>query len=1130
MTSGLSNTMFNKSLISLFSTVSAAANQSIRSSAWIFQILLLAAAYFATGKLGIFLAVPPGYATAIWPPSGIALAGILLYGYRVWPGVLLGSILVNLPTTLVTGSTLDIAVSVGVILTISGGAALQAVTGAYLLKRFAGFPNLLAGEQEIFSFMLIGGILSSLVNCTISVTTLVLGNRIPIANFLTNWGTWWVGDAIGVFIFTPLILVWALRPSEAWVNRRKSISLAISITFLLTLALVSYASQKEKEHLEFEFFRDAAAFKADLEKSILTYFDVLRSLESFYSATAKVERQEFGVFVATSLANGNLQGIQALEWSPIIASPKRESFEKDLQNKGFPNFRITERDIHNHIIAADQRPEFAPVTFVEPYEGNESALGYDLYSNPIRRDAMDRARDTGEIAVTARIILVQEHGDQFGVLAFMPIYQKGLPHNTLEQRRLHITGFVLLVFRGRDIVTASLKNLNTDKLSYRLIDETAPPSEQLLFASGQQELIPFIQQEKGLFGKSLALISSSRIPIGGRLWRFEITPTQNYFADQRAYTAWLILLAGLLLSSLLGAFVLVSSGRDGLLRRQVAERTSALEQSEARFRAMANSALNESKKNATLLSTASDGIHILDAQGNVVQFNDAFARLLGYSHEETSRLNVADWDAQIPQDRLVDTIKSLIKQAAKFETKHRRKDGSIIDVEINANGVELEGKDFLYASARDITERKALERNLAASIKEIQDLYDHAPCGYHSLGPDGTYLRINDIELEWLGCRRDEVVGKMKATDFFTPEGVALFQLSFPKFLRDGHIEDLEFDLVGKAGAIRRISLCATALRDDNGHFLMSRSVVYDITELKNTQEKLNRLTVEQHAMLDNELVGIAKIKDRRIIWKNKALERIFGYGLDELDGKSLRVLYPDDTSYQAHGEAAYPILNAHGVYRTQIKMLRKDGETLWIDSHGVLLAEESDTFLWIMVDITAQKKHEEQITQIAYHDILTGLPNRLLVRDRLNQALALAERNKQLLAVCYLDLDGFKPVNDKFGHEAGDQLLIEVARRVQNSVRANDTVGRLGGDEFVLLLTNLENTEEYPLVLQRVIDTINTPIALDESNQAIVSASIGVTFFPADGNDADTLLRHADQAMYQAKKTGRNRICQYEI
>ena len=155
----------------------------------------------------------------------------------------------------------------------------------------------------------------------------------------------------------------------------------------------------------------------------------------------------------------------------------------------------------------------------------------------------------------------------------------------------------------------------------------------------------------------------------------------------------------------------------------------------------------------------------------------------------------------------------------------------------------------------------------------------------------------------------------------------------------------------------------------------------------------------------------------------------------------------------------------------------------------------------------------------------MTGLPNRLLVSDRLTQALAQAKRANELLAVCYLDLDGFKPVNDTYGHAAGDKLLKEITQRMQESVRINDTVGRLGGDEFVLLLTNLTDVMEFQIVLERVLEAINNPMALDESCEVTVGVSIGVSLFPRDSEDPDILLRYADHAMYQAKKAGRNRV-----
>lgn len=180
---------------------------------------------------------------------------------------------------------------------------------------------------------------------------------------------------------------------------------------------------------------------------------------------------------------------------------------------------------------------------------------------------------------------------------------------------------------------------------------------------------------------------------------------------------------------------------------------------------------------------------------------------------------------------------------------------------------------------------------------------------------------------------------------------------------------------------------------------------------------------------------------------------------------------------------------------------------------------------LGMLTDITLLKDQQRRLEQMAHYDALTGLPNRILLADRLRLAMAHTQRNQCLLAVCYLDLDGFKPVNDTHGHAAGDRLLIEIARRLTQSLRAEDTAARLGGDEFVLLLGNLANDDQCRQMLDRLLELIAAPYPLDHIHSVSVSASIGVTLYPLDPVDADTLLRHADQAMYRVKQAGRGHV-----
>jgi diguanylate cyclase (GGDEF)-like protein/PAS domain S-box-containing protein len=181
------------------------------------------------------------------------------------------------------------------------------------------------------------------------------------------------------------------------------------------------------------------------------------------------------------------------------------------------------------------------------------------------------------------------------------------------------------------------------------------------------------------------------------------------------------------------------------------------------------------------------------------------------------------------------------------------------------------------------------------------------------------------------------------------------------------------------------------------------------------------------------------------------------------------------------------------------------------------------------ITDITDQKQRAAHLEEIAHHDSLTHLPNRLLLRDRLRQAMAQNQRTGTQLAVCYLDLDGFKEVNDRLGHQAGDHVLVQVAHRLESCVRGGDTVARLGGDEFIVLLLGLASEDECRLALERLLKRIAQPYLIDGGKQANISASVGVTLFPADPVDPDALVRHADHAMYAAKQAGRNRYRRFD-
>jgi diguanylate cyclase (GGDEF)-like protein/PAS domain S-box-containing protein len=296
----------------------------------------------------------------------------------------------------------------------------------------------------------------------------------------------------------------------------------------------------------------------------------------------------------------------------------------------------------------------------------------------------------------------------------------------------------------------------------------------------------------------------------------------------------------------------------------------------------------------------------------------------------------------------------------------------------------------------------------------------------------------------------------------------------------------------------------------------------YDITDRLQSEESL-RL----HAsVFDNAWEAIIiSDADNHIITVNNAFTAITGFSLEDIKGQN-----PCFLCSELRGEEFYKTMwktvTEEGQWHGEIWSKKKNGDIFaQRTSVSAVRNPQSDITHYVTVfnDISDIKEKESKLRALAHYDALTGLPNRVLLADRLAQCIANTRRNNKLLLVCFLDLDGFKAINDHHGHDVGDKLLIEIATRLENTVRKGDTVARLGGDEFVVLLNSVNQHDEIDVLLCRINDVIAKPVQIDE-HQHHVSGSIGVTIYPNDDSDTDTLLRHADLAMYEAKQAGRNR------
>lgn len=317
--------------------------------------------------------------------------------------------------------------------------------------------------------------------------------------------------------------------------------------------------------------------------------------------------------------------------------------------------------------------------------------------------------------------------------------------------------------------------------------------------------------------------------------------------------------------------------------------------------------------------------------------------------------------------------------------------------------------------------------------------------------------------------------------------------------------------------------------RDALGHPLRMLGTHSDITLHKAVEDKLGlAATVFSHAR-EGILISDA---EGRIIEVNHTFTAITGYTREEALGKTPRQLLESDREAPDFYDSLESTLQQSGGWSGEVWSRRKDG-SLFAELLTISVVHDKAgavrNFVALFSDITALKTHQSQLEHIAHYDALTGLPNRVLLADRLQYAMAQCQRRQESLGVAFLDLDGFKAVNDEYGHDVGDQLLIALAQRMKEALREGDTLARIGGDEFVVVLVELGSVQDCEPILQRLLHAAADKVLVRDI-ELQVSGSIGVTLYPQDGVDADMLLRHADQAMYMAKQYGKNRFHLFDV
>ncbi|TDK59256.1 PAS domain S-box protein [Sapientia aquatica] len=548
--------------------------------------------------------------------------------------------------------------------------------------------------------------------------------------------------------------------------------------------------------------------------------------------------------------------------------------------------------------------------------------------------------------------------------------------------------------------------------------------------------------------------------------------------------------------------------------------------------------LQESESfNKTLFHKSYVPMLVIDhATSEFVECNLAAVKIYGYTtREEVIGKCVMDISSPTQYDGTpsADSAKrhnrnALQKEIDIFEWRHQRPNGEIWDAKVHLMRFQHQGKKMLQATLEDITERKRAESALRASEEKLRNLFELSPLGIVLTDMDGDYLEFNKAFQEICGYSEEELrlikYWDLTPSKYQSEESARLNEL-----LLTGRYSSYEKEYRRKDGTLVPVNLngmLVTAANDQK----LTWSIVEDITEKKHIGAALQQAITDLNNLISYIPVGV--FKHRFSVDGKRFLEfvsprwcELFELSKEQAYQEQdvmLKQIHPDDVeSFLAQinklsqSKASFywegrmrPGLQARWMHIEAYRHVLDSGEIL---SNG------------IAYDITQSKEHEAQLNRLANYDSLTGMPNRKLLMDRLQHAISQAKRNKTSIAVIFLDLDGFKPVNDTYGHETGDKLLIEIAKRLSTNLRECDTVARIGGDEFVLLIPQLEHPDHYELALQRILNSINQPVHAG-GQTVTVSASIGLSQYPSDATDPDILLRLADQSMYYAKQNGKNK------
>lgn len=652
-------------------------------------------AYAICGLLALRMAIPPGYVAPLFPSAGIALAGVLIYGGRIWPAIFLGALLTNIEAVLrsgLGGHNWIMPLCVGV------GAVLQAFAGAAIARRWIGFPNALDTAGAILRFLFAAAPISCIISASIGVGTLVILGSIPLAEAPFSWWNWWAGDAIGILIAAPLTFVFFGHPRRDWASRRLAVALPLSVALILLVGLEIQVGKWEQQRLQSRFERDARYLSSLLLTRFSDYLDVLQSAERVMVAAPTLGHDGFQQFGAPWLSR--FGGLQAIGWIPRVPDKQRADLEATARaHHATRDFRISERRSDGQLAAASQRAEYYPIRYITPLDANRRALGVDVLTIRAPAEAIPRTLADGKASATQAFKLTQETEGKLGVV----IYQRTSPAVTAEAGKPD--GLVFVALRIEDAINGALQGRAIAGIDYCLSDVTpGQPGGQRIAG-----LAECPEQDKTGAGGLMPWLET--FDFAGRTWALHLVAAPSYTMLYRGWEAWTLLAIGLLSIGTLGAFLLTTTGHARRVEELVHLRTNELADAGRRLSAQ-QAILTHAERIAQLGSWEADSV---TGQG---RWSDELYQILGIPAIDSS--NLSRLIAAIHPDdqaRLQDALREVehgltntsfdIRLPDRADSSKRR----IVHFTIEASAGR-DGTRTLRGTVQDVTDSRAAEAHI----------------------------------------------------------------------------------------------------------------------------------------------------------------------------------------------------------------------------------------------------------------------------------------------------------------------------------------------------------------------------------------------------------------------------------